>query len=70
MNRGFFRPLRDEERDRGTTEVIIDPSIMDEDNIMVGDISIENLGEGARLTPLVQPDEVLLEPIQVSYHDI
>ena len=60
MNRGFFRPLSDEERDRGTTEVIIDPSFMDEDNIMVGDISIENLGEGARLAPLVQPDEVLL----------
>ena len=66
MNRGFFRPLSDEERDRGTKEVIIDPSFMDEDNIMVGDISIENLGEGARLAPLVQPDEVLLEPIQVE----
>lgn len=66
MNRGFFRPLSDEERDCGTTEVIIEPSFMDEDNIMVGDISIEHLGEGARLTPLVQPDEVLLEPIQVE----
>jgi hypothetical protein len=32
MNRGFFRPLSDEERDRGTE--VIDPSFMDEE-IMV-----------------------------------
>lgn len=65
MNRGFFRPLSDEERDLGMTEVMIDHSSMDED-IIVSDNIIENVGEEARLAPFVQPDEHLLEPIQVE----